>query len=458
MSGRRPLGLRTRATLAFGLVGLFASVGLAIGTYFVARGYLLEERQNSAEQQAFANARLTRSALRTAGIDVASLLTTLRGDAGSDVVLRYEDEWYSSSVTSGQHDVPASLRDVVEEGDAGRAIRHADDGGLQVVVGTPIAAVDADYFELIEMDELTRTLSLLRNSLLLVAVVVSATAAGLGRYAAGRILEPLQPVTAAAERLAGGDLRTRLPDAGDPDLTPLSSSFNAMAESLQARIEREVRFTSDVSHELRSPLAALRAAIEVVDRRQHALPDGVDAAFDIIRSRVRTFEELVLDLLEISRFDADAVTLVREPTDVATFLRHVLAAHSAEGASLHLPPDPVEVSIDRRRLAQAFGNIIINADRYAGGITDVTVVAEDGEVRFLIDDQGPGVDASERTSIFGRFARGSEGRRRGSASGTGLGLALSRAHVELHGGTLDVDRAPSGGARFVIRLPASAEP
>ena len=98
----RPPGLRARATIAFGLVGLFAAVGLAVTTYFVARSYLVDQRQSSAERQAFANARLARSALRSEGVDVATLLTTIRGDAGSDVVVQYRDEWYASSSPSAR--------------------------------------------------------------------------------------------------------------------------------------------------------------------------------------------------------------------------------------------------------------------------------------------------------------------------------------------------------------------
>jgi two-component system, OmpR family, sensor histidine kinase MtrB len=458
MMGRRPLRLRTRAAVAFGLIGLFASATLAAGTYLVTRAYLLNQRQASAERQVFANGRLTRSALRPTDVDVAALLTTIRGDAGSDVVLHFEDEWYSSSVGSGRNDVPQSLQDVVASGHAGRALRRAADGGLELVVGTPLAAVDADYFEVFSLEELERTLGLLRNAVILGAGLVSVVAAGLGRYAAGRVLGPLGPVTAAAARIADGDLKTRLPERGDPDLTPLTEGFNSMAASLEERIDREVRFTSDVSHELRSPLAALRAALEVIDRRRADLPEAVESAFEIIQARVQTFEELVLDLLEISRIDADAVTLDRQTVDVETFVRHVLLANDAVDVAVHLPPSPVELAVDRRRLAQGLGNIISNAARYAGGVTDLTVATSEHEVTFLIDDAGPGIDHSERHAVFGRFARGSAGRRRGSGSGTGLGLALARAHVELHGGTVDIATSPGGGARFVVTLPLGRPP
>ena len=232
-----------------------------------------------------------------------------------------------------------------------------------------------------------------------------------------------------------------------------------MAASLQERIEREARFASDVSHELRSPLAALRAAVEVMDRRRATMPEGVIPALDVLRSRVLAFEELVLDLLEISRFDANAVSADPEILDVETFAHQVLAANGADGAAVVIDEKaPKRVVADRRRLAQAFANLIVNAERYAGGVTTLTVTGEPGHVVFLVDDAGPGVDPSERTAIFQRFARGSAGRHAGSASGTGLGLALATAQVELHDGQLEVVDAPGRGARFVIRLPDASEP
>ena len=161
----------------------------------------------------------------------------------------------------------------------------------------------------------------------------------------------------------------------------------------------------------------------------------------------------MLDLLEISRFDANAVTLEREPVDVGTFLHHLLLANDAEHVAVHVPDAPLEIAVDRRRLAQGLSNIITNADRYAGGVTDLTVTSADQAVTFLLDDAGPGIDPSERHALFGRFARGEEGRRRGPGSGTGLGLALARAHIELHDGTIEITDSPAGGARFVVTIP-----
>lgn len=449
-----PLGLRARATVAFGLVGLFSSVALAFTTYFVARSYLVGQREQSAQRQSFANARLARSALRSSGIDVAALLTTIRGESGSDVVVRFESRWYASSVSVGRDDIPVELRELVATGHSGSELVRTPKGGLQLVVGTPVAAVNADYFEVFPLAELERTLSLLRNTLVLGALVTSIAAAIVGRYAAGRVVRPLGPVTNAAARISAGDLATRLPPHRDRDLDPLVDGFNAMAASLEERIEREVRFASDVSHELRSPLAAVRAAVEVIDRRRALLPEGVAPAFDVITARVQSFEELVLDLLEISRFDANAVTINPERLSTATFVEQVLLANDAPEADIVIEETaPPEFVADRRRLGQAFANLIANAARYGGGATRVTVTGDGDDIVFFLDDAGPGVEPGERTAIFQRFARGTAGRRAGTASGTGLGLALARAHLELHRGAVDVTDAPGGGARFVVRVP-----
>ena len=453
----RSLGLRARATVAFGLIGLFVSVALATTTYFVVRASLVDQRQQTAQGQAFADARLTRSALRSSPADVTTVVQTIRGESGGPVVVRRGDQWFASAVAFGESSVPADLRAKVANGHAGRQLARGPDQRLLLVVGTPIAAVGGDYFEFFSLDELERTLELLRNVLVVGAAVTAVCAAVLGRFAAGRVVEPLAPIADAASRISSGELDTRLSATDDRDLAPLTNSFNEMADSLQSRIEREARFASDVSHELRSPLAGLRAALDIVERRRTSLPPGVDTAFDIFTTRLELFEQLVLELLEISRYDAHAIDLQTEPFDVATFVDRVLSQHETT-ATVEIGDDvPATMVADRRRLAQAFGNIITNADRYAGGLTNLTVLRNNGSVEFWFDDHGPGVDDSEHSAIFDRFTRGTVGRRTGPSSGTGLGLALTAAHVELHGGRSYVTDRPGGGARFVIAIPLRSD-
>jgi signal transduction histidine kinase len=323
-----------------------------------------------------------------------------------------------------------------------------------LAVGVPIAATEDSYFELFALDELDRTLDLLARSLAFGVVGATLAAAAVGRVAAGRLVRPLAPVADAAESIAAGALDTRLTDVDDPDLRRLADAFNSMASALETRIEREARFAADVSHELRSPLTAVAAAMEIIERRRDQLPPQVIEALTVLTEKVDTFQRMVLDLLEISRMDAGTASLAVDLIDLEHLVSRVLVRHGATGASLTFDERaPTHISGDRRRLAQAMGNIVDNAGRYAGGITAVTVTAPGPDVvRIAFDDHGPGVAPDERDAIFGRFARGEAGQRAGPTAGTGLGLSLVAEHLRLQGGSVWVEDNPDGGARFVVEL------
>ncbi len=448
-------GLRARAAIAFGATGLVVAVTLAAMTYSLTRRYLVEQREDTARVQAYVNARLARSVLRSQTPDVRSLLASLGGGTASTAVVRYREEWFSATLSQGREAIPSELLQVVADRGAGTQRYRDRAGNLHLAVGVAVPAVDAAYFELFALAELERTLELLARSLAFGVATAAAVAAAVGRAAAGRVVRPLKPVVDAAERIAGGDLSTRVNEPTDPDLHRLADAFNTMAAALQARIEREARFAADVSHEMRSPLAALSAALEIVERRREQLPPQVAEAFTVMAVKVRSFQQMVLELLEISRMDAGSVALAPDLIDLRDFLSRLLARHGAGDATIEFAPDaPLRISADRRRLAQAIGNILENAARYAGGITGVCVAAPDAKtVRVALDDSGPGVPAEEREAIFGRFARGEVGTRVDSVGGTGLGLALVSEHLHLHNGRAWVEDAPGGGARFVIELP-----
>lgn len=449
------LGLRSRATVAFAAVGLVVAIVLAASTLLIGSRYLVEQREDAALRQAYANARLARSALRAANVDIASLLAGLGGDTGSHPVLQVGGEFFSGSLGIGRDVVPGSLLTIVAGGNAGHQRVRGPDGNLQLVVGISLPAADAAYFEVFPMTELERTLSALRSSLLIATAITVISAAAIGRYAAGRVVRPLEPVASAAQQIAGGALATRLPATRDPDLGPLTDAFNTMAASLEERIAREARFTSDVSHELRSPLAVLAASIDIIERRRADLPPTVSETFELLADRVGEFQTLVLELLEISRFDNGAVTLDSEPIDIRVFLERLLAGGAPRAALEVDEAVPRHVVADRRRLGQALSNVFDNAARYAGGVTRCHAQVTPTEFVVDIDDCGPGVDPGERKAVFDRFARGSAGRRAGSTSGTGLGLALAAEHIKLHGGSIEATDAPGGGARFRIRIPRS---
>jgi signal transduction histidine kinase len=433
------------------------AVVLAAVTYVLVRGYLVDQREDTATRQAYVNARLARSFLRTDS-DVGALLNDLGGGAASDSLLRHDGEWYSTSVDTGPDSIPRDLLGLVGEGHAGHQRYHAPNGELRLAVGVPVAATGSSYFELYPLDELNRTLSVLASSLIIGVAAAGVAAGAVGRAAAGRLVRPLAPVADAAERIAGGALDTRLTEIADPDLRRLAEAFNTMAAALEERIEREARFAADVSHELRSPLTALAAAVEIIERRRGQLPPQVTEAFAVLSSKLATFQQMVLDLLEISRLDAGTASLSVDAIHLEHFITGLLAHHGAATATITIADDvPSHVLADRRRLAQAMGNLVDNAEHYAGGVVQVAIAGgKSGCVRISFDDAGEGVPPDERHAIFGRFARGEAGVRTGGSSGTGLGLSLVAEHLRLHGGSVWVEDSPLGGARFVVELPIDA--
>jgi two-component system sensor histidine kinase MtrB len=457
VSGRSQFwsGLRVRAAVGFGMTGLIVAVAGASLTYALARSYLVAQREDTAIRQAYVNARLARNILRAEAPDLRAFLASLGGGTASDSVLQYRGESFATSLTIGPEEIPRDLQRVVGQSHAGHQ-RYRDAGGnLHRAVGVRLAAVEADYYELFSLAELEDTIGLLAQSLASGVAGAAVVAAMVGWAAANRLVRPLRPVADAAERIAGGALDTRLGEPADPDLRRLTDAFNQMAAALESRIERETRFAADVSHELRSPLAAVSAAVEIIQRRRDQLPPQVTEAFAVLSAKVSLFQRMVLDLLEISRLDGGTAVVSDDLIELRHLLDRLVDQHAAPGTPINVDAHaPTHIRGDRRRLAQAVANILDNANRYAGGATAVRVtVPSAGWVHLEIEDRGPGIDEEERDAIFGRFARGAAGVEAGSDSGTGLGLALTAEHVHLHGGRIWVEGAPGGGARFVIELP-----
>jgi signal transduction histidine kinase len=447
----RQLGLRARVIIAGVLIALALSVTLALLAYQLTRNALVDDREHRATTQAYLNARMLRGTLRAAEPDVGAVLSSLEGNSGSSAMAMVDGQWYAGSVGYGPDDLPSSLADAVAEGEPGSQIAHVDDSP-HVVVGVPIAEFDARYFELVPLDDIDDALADLARGLTAAAVLATIAGAVAGWYASGRVLRPLGRMADAASEIAAGDLQARVDALGDPDLEPLQNSFNRMADSVQERIEREHRFTSDVSHEVRSPLAAMLSAIQIA-RRHRDDPRAVDDALAQLEDRTRAFHQLVVDLLEISRVDAGVAELDAEPVELRALAAAVLA--DADRADTPVEADaavPRRIMADKRRLGRMLINLVENAERYGGGVTRIELTADAEVVRIAVEDDGPGVPEHERRHVFGRFARG-ETARDGPTSGTGLGLALVAEHARLHGGRVEVEQAQGGGARFVIVLP-----
>jgi two-component system sensor histidine kinase MtrB len=471
------LGLRARVTATFA-IGAFALSAVMAGiTYFTVRQSFLNERQTADQRQAFANASLIESSLRSNNTQFIQLLEEADTVPGSRSVLHTGGQWYATSPLSvGQKNIPVKERDLVLSGTPASQL-FSIRGTPQFVIGVPLPAVDATYFEVFSFEELAGTLRTLAFALGAAALVTTVAGAAVGRWASGRALRPLSGVTDAAVAVAGGQLDTRVDAGEDVDLQELAAAFNRMTANVQERIEREARFTSDVSHELRSPLTTLTATVGVLEGHRDELDPRARSALDLLDGDLRRFTRMVDDLLEISRFDAGSAELSLDEVDPGELVRRAVAASTPVGGDGNRvsAPIPVEVAlgveglrlrVDKRRFERVVANLVENASIYAGGVTKVSVdrnprAAGSGgngneparTIRVVVEDNGPGIPLHERQHLFERFYRGSRAGQRSTSEGTGLGLSLVAEHVRLHGGAVWIEDAPGHGTRFVVELP-----
>jgi two-component system, OmpR family, sensor histidine kinase MtrB len=460
------LGIGARITAVFGLGALILSILMGGLSYFTVRHFLVAGRESAAQHQAFNNAVLVRSSLEqgTKPQKYVGLLANI--DSGSDAhsVLYHRAKAYESSLAVSAS-IPLRLRRDVLEGTAATQTYRTPDGTAEIGVGIPIPSVHAFYFEVFDLSDLDHTLRVLGLTLFVAGVVTTLLGTGLGRFASVRSLRPLTDVSRAASAIAAGDLDTRLDtDAADPDLEGLTNSFNAMVDQLQERIEREARFNSDVSHELRSPLTTLAAALEVLEADREDLPVRSQAALQLLSDDLRRFQRMVGDLLEMSRADAGSVDIFLEEVNVSELVQRSVETgfghmvHRATGGPPEVQIDPTvrswRVGVDKRRFERVMVNLMENADHYGGGATAIAVgPGDEAQVEVTVDDEGPGIDPRERLKIFERFYRGSASGKRGTGTGTGLGLALVDEHMRVMRGNVRVESSDNGGARFVLTLP-----
>jgi len=458
------LGLRRRILLIITLGSIALSVFLATTTFGLTRSNLVTERDEVAIDTSRRNALgVERDLGPTLPSDPVAARASLERVGVQRYMIWYRDSQYGTPPYTRDNIPPELFEQVVVNATPARQIVRIEDD-LNIVVGWSVPKVGA-YFEFFPLDDVDSSLSNLRVALLLAALITTGLGVLVGIFSARRAVRPLGTAAQAASAIAGGRLDTRLEYTEDPDLRVLTESFNDMAEALERRVERDARFASDVSHELRSPLMTLAASVEVMEARRDDLPERAQSALDLLSSDVVRFQGLVEDLLEISRFDAGAIRLNMEELLAAEFVRQAVAVSSAPTTRVNVS-ERAELALirgDKRRLARVIANLIDNARAYGGGDPEITIEVNNlpseptSHVTIAVEDRGLGVAPEERSLIFERFARGGGAGRRTGSEGAGLGLSLVDEHVRMHGGRVWVEDRLDGesGARFVIELMAT---
>ena len=276
-------------------------------------------------------------------------------------------------------------------------------------------------------------------------------------WLAGRALAPVESIrsrVAQVQGTSGLDARVPVPE-GDDEIARLAVTMNAMLERLETGNARQRRFVGDASHELRSPLATIRAAHEIATLHPEA-GDFTATNRDVLAELDR-IDHLVDDMLLLARVDEHALLLRSGDVDLDDLLRHEAARlRRLGGITVTIEAPPVRIQGDPSQLARALRNLTDNAARHAESRVDLRLRTAARQVRCEIEDDGPGIPEAERERVFERFVRLDESRARASG-GTGLGLAIAREITAVHGGTLHVE-AGMRGTRFVMLLPrAGAE-
>jgi two-component system, OmpR family, sensor histidine kinase MtrB len=337
-----------------------------------------------------------------------------------------------------------------------------------LVVGAPLGSVyQLYYFFPLAAEQLS--IASMQQTLLAVGIAVVFLLAAVAWLVTRWVVVPVRLAAQGARRLSTGELSERMEVRGTDELAALATSFNEMAASLQDKLEEledlsqvQRQFVSDVSHELRTPLTTIRIASDVLFAAREEMDPAAARSAELLQGQLERFESLLTDLLEISRYDANAATLDAEPVDVCAIVRQSadvaqqLAEQRGTKIEFRLPAEPCIAEVDRRRVERILRNLLQNAVEHGEGKdTVVTAAMDSAAVAISVRDFGVGLAPGEEQLVFDRFWRADPARAR-TSGGTGLGLAIALEDARLHGGWLEAWGEPGQGSVFRLTLPRFA--
>ncbi|GAA1730817.1 MtrAB system histidine kinase MtrB [Microcella frigidaquae] len=490
---RGSLQLRTVAitvllsTVAVTIISGYMSLSIATNLYEARKNQAIAEaRQATVSAQELFDSSVTASGT----IDVEAVnrtaQTTIRSVASSPggtefAILRTPGQTTEVTMTATQTRaldlsvISDELREQVAQDDGQlytqavtlNAASGRPDPGL--VVGGVFEVPTAGQYELYlvyNVRDVQQTLDFVQQTLVIGSLLLVGTI-GLVTYFVTRLaIGPVRIAAETAEKLAEGELDRRIPEKGEDVIATLARSFNRMADSLQRQITQlatlsrvQQRFVSDVSHELRTPLTTIRLAGDVLYEQRDQFSPTTARTAELLHAQVDRFESMLADLLEMSRYDAGAVDIDAEPTNLVRLVEESLDAlrplADEKGSELRLvaPGGYFEADVDARRIRRILQNLLGNAVDHGEGRPIVVHVDSDATaVAIAVRDYGVGMDAGQLERVFDRFWRADPSRQR-TTGGTGLGLAIATEDAQLHGGTLDVWSEPGEGSCFRLTLP-----
>jgi signal transduction histidine kinase len=322
----------------------------------------------------------------------------------------------------------------------------------RLLVGTEKVATPAGTFTVAvasPLDGVRKTVDTVEKFLFVGIAVMVALVGGVVWLIVRRALRPVESMRTEVEEISHGTLHRRVPVPQTHDeITRLAGTMNEMLDRLESAVIRQREFVSDASHELRSPLTAMRTTLEVTRHGDETIDwDAVRA--DLLCGNHR-MEVLVDGLLELARADDDRTPAALEPVELADVVADEVARRRTVAVRLGYV-DHTAVCGRADQLGRVVRNLLDNAERYAPARVEVSVREDGDEVVLAVDDDGPGIPTADRERVFDRFARLEPDRNRDDG-GAGLGLAIVKAIVERCGGGVEVDDSPLGGARVLVRL------
>ncbi|MEO6944577.1 MAG: MtrAB system histidine kinase MtrB [Lacisediminihabitans sp.] len=473
------------SSVAVIVIGSYMSISIGDNLYKTRLAQVQTEANNATAiaQQTFDNAQSTGDQaveLDAVGISVkSSVLSSVRSPGSTSMgLLRIpgqQTDRIMTTITSSTFPtelVSQDIRDAVAKSAGKRVYTQSvtlKDGAPGLVAGSLIDIQPAGLYELFlvyDLADAQTTLNFVQTTLAIGSIALVLLIGAVTYIVVRLVVGPIRLAAETSEKLAAGQLEQRIPEHGQDVIATLARSFNGMADSLQRQIGKlaelsrvQQRFVSDVSHELRTPLTTIRLAGDVLYDQREDFPPATARTAELLHTQVIRFEELLADLLEISRYDAGAVELELEPTNLVRLVEDsvesMMPVAVRRGSELRVvaPGGYFDAELDARRIRRILRNLLGNAIEHGEGHPIiVTVDSNANAIALAVRDYGVGMHPGDLERVFDRFWRADPSRKR-TIGGTGLGLSIALEDATLHDGNLEVWSEFGVGSCFRLTLP-----